>query len=100
MPQRQFWTERHPVAVRFHYRFAPEGSQPTASLSMGVYDQEDRSMAWRAVPVPLDECQEAVSAALIAGWDGYLLGRPGDGPTAMHRAVATYRALGDAHRGS
>lgn len=91
MPQRQFWTERHPVAVRFHYRFDPTALNSDPTLSMGVYDQSDASMAWRAAPVPLEAVQEACTAALVAGWDGYLLGSPGDGPAGMARALAAFR---------
>ena len=94
MPQREFWTERHPVEVKFNYLYVPTGSDDSAFLSMSVHDQAGKIMAHRSMAVPLEWIEDAVPAALAAGFRGYLLGTPQDGPDGMRRVLQAWWKAG------
>lgn len=87
MPQREFWTEAHPVEVRWRYATdltLPEGP---GQLAITVYDQAGKMMEHGAGVVPFETVHEGVLDALGQSWEGFLFGGRHDGPRALKLAL-------------
>lgn len=76
MPQRQFWTTRHPVCFASSYTVDLTVPNAPPKLFLGVYDQERTLMANCNLMVPPTFVDEAVPALFDVGWSCYLYGDP------------------------
>lgn len=101
MPQREFWTQQHPMEVRWTYRADVLEAEGDSRLTISVYDQAGKLMEHNGVAVPFDETHELVATALVESWEGWLFGDRHAGPRALAavgqrfaRARAKRRLLG------
>lgn len=98
MPQREFWTERVPVEVRWRYWCDATEPEGPSQLSCTVYDQAGQMMEHASASIPWNVTYEAVDAMLKDTWQGYLFGERHDGPRALKRAESAWRKLAKSWR--
>lgn len=87
MPQREFWTEAHPVEVRWTYRTDLTHPEAPGHLTISVFDQAGKLMEHAAAAVPFESLHEAIGQALVESWEGFLFGERHDGPRALKLAI-------------
>ena len=86
MPQRQFWTEAHPVEVRLS--FTIDATDPLANPqgTFSVLDQSGRIMSWQGGFFPAGFAVYAFSDAVRAGLEAFDVAGPEDATKAFSRA--------------
>lgn len=72
MPQREFWTERHPTEVVWRYRIDHLKPLDGATVLCTILDQEGTPIVSAGHGVPHLVTHEAVNGFLINTWDAYL----------------------------
>lgn len=91
MPQRSFWTGEVPIGARWNYEIDPRNPEDSPTLLYQVLNQERCSMETGSVRVPFNVTHEAVSELLVATWEAYLFGEPGDGTQSMKAVLKRWK---------
>lgn len=91
MPQREFWTQRHPIRVRWTYDIDPLRPEGSATLLVEVIDQAGEAMERRSVKVPDQVLDEAVPDIVARTWFAYLHGESGDVETSASAGAQAWR---------
>lgn len=91
MPQREFWTQRHPVRVQWTYDVDPLRPQGSATLLVAVVDQAGEAMERRSVKVPDGVLDECVPDLVARTWFAYLHGEANDVELALTAGAAAWR---------
>lgn len=91
MPQRQFWTERHPMSFQATYSLDPTHPQDPPGLLLSVSDQARVPMVQAFHRLPFNVIHEAFLGAVTAGWECYLFGVAEDLPKCSTPIVEAWR---------
>ena len=78
MPQRQFWTNQHPMSVRWEYRIDLKEPMSSPLFVVQVKDQSDKNMDSGQVSIPCNVVHEEMADLLVSSWEAYLFGELGD----------------------
>jgi len=91
MPQREFWTERHPSELVVHYRSNLVEPDLDPVVCVHVRDQAGDLMENTALRVPVLFVHEAVEDVMRSAWEGFLFGDAQDACRAAVRSAGHWR---------
>lgn len=91
MPQRQFWTERHPVSVVWRYTTDLVHPEAPTALYCAILDQEHKPMESATASVGHLVTHEAIATILSESWEAYLFGEHGSMTRAVHSCSGRWR---------
>lgn len=91
MPQRAFWTERHPCRVVLTFALDPAALDDTAQATLRVEDQAGAAMAWAGASCPPGYGALAFVDAVESAMEAFESSSPENAKVAFLRRLKEWR---------